>query len=212
MLWEGSNQKVSHMCHSAKKVESAPDRMKNETTKNGVEGSRWGKKGDLRCWHYNRRLWPSRFRRRLITNFSHDSIQPAPILNVCGGRRQHVGLTGKCFTCSVFSKVICIAAVGRSTIPALVDLIVVGWRGGWALRWLLWFGWDGDGAGREESRDGQELGEMHCGFLEIGQLLWLIERMSQCACQMTRLFALNRLDQNEGKGKLESLYNTSRVS
>lgn len=111
-------------------------------------------------------------------NFSDHSIQLALILDICCVRRQHVGLTSDCGTLGVFSMLIRIAAVGRSIIPARIGLLV-GWRG-WGLRWLLWFGWDGNCAGSEESRDGQELGEMHCGFLEIGQLLWLIERWSQC--------------------------------
>ena len=113
-------------------------------------------------------------------NFSNDSIHPALILDVCCGERQHVGLTSNCATCSICSKVIRVAAVGRSIIPALIDLVVVvvGWRG-LGLGWLLWFGWAGNHAGSEESRDGQELGEMHCGVFEIGQVLWLIERLSQ---------------------------------
>lgn len=77
-------------------------------------------------------------------------------------------LTRECFTDGVLSKIIGIAAVGRSTISARVALLV-GSRGR-PLR-LLWFGGaggDGHRAGGEESRDGQEFGEMHCGAGEIG--------------------------------------------
>lgn len=103
-------------------------------------------------------------------------------------------LTARVIARGVFPRVVRVATIRRGSIAAAVRLRDRG-RG-----WRVWRGLGGfararDGAGREESRDGNELGQLHgeCCRMEV----WLRRVIELTDCRFIKKLALNEVEQNE---------------